>query len=89
MITYKRLVAFFGWMLVINIGLLILTFLGLTALRGVLYPIHSAIFAVNVDDLARIYLEFIAEYKSLIIVFNLVPYIALKIIGLSKDRLSS
>ena len=81
MITYKRLAAFFGWMSVINIGLLIVTFLGLTALRGVLYPIHAEIFAVNVNDLPRIYLEFIAEYRSLIMVFNLVPYIALKIIG--------
>lgn len=81
MITYKKLVAVFGWMLVINIGLLILTFLALTVFRGALYPFHSQIFAVHVEDIARIYLDFLAEYRSLVIVFNLVPYIALKIIG--------
>jgi len=41
---------------------------------------HGGMFNLNKEDLGRAYFGYIALYKILIIVFNLVPYIVLKII---------
>ena len=81
MISYQKLTAFFGWSSVINIAILCVTFFLLVAIRGVVLPIHSNIFGINAEDLAQIYFQWIGDYKTLIIIFNLVPYVSLKIIG--------
>ena len=81
MIAFERLTTFFGWMSVVNIGLFFLTFFVLTALKEVVLPIHSSIFAMNTGDLHRIYFQHVAQYKIAVVVFNIAPYIALKIMG--------
>ena len=68
---------FLGWCSVINIAMLFLSTLMLTTMRGWIIKIHSSMTGVSEADLPRIYLEFLGNYKMLIIILNIVPYIAL------------
>lgn len=72
---------FLGWCSVINIGLLFISTIMLIAMRGWIANIHAKMTGVSEAELPRIYLEFLGSYKTFIIVFNLVPYIALKIMA--------
>ena len=49
--------------------------------RDWLYPIHNKFFNIPRETIDVMCYSFIALYKMLFIVFNLVPYIALLIIG--------
>jgi hypothetical protein len=77
----QQLIDFFGWMLVVNIGFLILFSLMLVVMKNTISAIHGKMFNVYEGELKIIYIKYLANYKILIIVFNLVPYIALKIIA--------
>jgi len=70
---------FLGWCSVINIGMLFLSTLMLAVMRSRIIKIHASLTGVSEAELPRIYLEFLGNYKMLIVVLNLVPYIALRI----------
>ena len=70
---------FLGWCSVINIGMLLLSTLMLTVMRSWIIKIHANLTGVSEAELPRIYLEFLGNYKMLVVVLNLVPYIALRI----------
>jgi len=72
---------FLGWCSVINLGLLLLTSLTIIIMRSWIVRIHASLTGVSQAELPRIYLEFLGNYKMLVIVFNLVPYIALRIMA--------
>jgi len=79
--TIETIRVFLGWCSVINIGLLSISSIILVTLRSPVARIHAKLFDVAEMDLARIYLQFIGNYKMLIIVFNIVPYFALRIMS--------
>ena len=70
---------FLGWCSVINIGMLFLSTIMLTVMRSWIIKIHANLTGVSEAELPRLYLEFLGNYKMLIIVLNFVPYIALRI----------
>ena len=72
---------FLGWCSVINVGMLLISTLMLTVMRGWIVNIHANMTGVSKAELPRIYLEFLGNYKMLIIVLNLVPYIALRVMA--------
>lgn len=72
---------FFGWCSVINIAMLFVSTLMIMVLRGFIVKIHAYLTGVSEEDLPRIYLEFLGNYKILIIMFNVVPYVALSIMA--------
>ncbi|MCH9739364.1 MAG: hypothetical protein K0U38_00785 [Epsilonproteobacteria bacterium] len=78
MLTKEVLTTFLGWSTVINIVLLMMTTIAITQFRESIVKIHSELFNLQKEDLGRAYFGYIAIYKILIIVFNLVPYVALK-----------
>ena len=79
--TTETLTEFLGWASVLNIVLLVLTTIMVIAMRGTISRIHSGLFGLDEKDLGRAYFQYIALYKIAIIVFNVAPYIALKIMG--------
>lgn len=79
--SMTELTSFLGWCTLINAVLLILAFLMLTLSREWIMSIHARIFQVPEDALPGIYLGFLGKYKLLIVVFNLVPYLALRLMG--------
>ena len=74
------LTAFFGWCAVINIVILGATTILLTLMKDVISGIHSKMTGLSQADLLVAYFGYLANYKIAILVLNLVPYIALKLI---------
>ncbi len=69
-----------GWCTTINIGLLVIVFLFMTLARNRMTNMHSKMFGVSTEDLPKVYFTYLAYYKLAILVFDPVPYIALRII---------
>ena len=76
-----ELTTFLGWCSIINIGLLTLTAIMIIVGREKIAKKHAKMFGLDEKELAPIYFKFIAYYKMVILVLNVVPYIALKIMG--------
>jgi hypothetical protein len=72
---------FFGWATLINMALLLIAVLAITFLRCPIAKIHSRLFGMSEAELAPLYFQYLANYKLLVIIFNLVPYVALKIMN--------
>ncbi len=70
---------FLGWCSVINIGLLIFSGIFVVLFRGPISRIHAKMFNLDESNISRAYFQYLAQYKIAIIVFNIVPYFALRI----------
>jgi len=77
--SVEILSGFLFWCAVINYGLLIIWFMAFLLARDVICNIHRKIFGISVEQFNGIIYAGIAFYKILILVLNLIPYIALKI----------
>jgi hypothetical protein len=74
----ETLATFLGWCTLINYALLIVATLVYVAFRELMSGIYSKLFGLASEDFAREYLRYLAYYKILVIVFNLVPWIVLR-----------
>jgi hypothetical protein len=79
--TLETLTELLGWSSIINITILLFTTLGLIAMRGWISGMHSRLFELDEKDLGRAYFLYLAQYKIAIIVLNIAPYLALKIVA--------
>ena len=79
--TIESMSEFLGWCSVINIGLLTFSAIFMVSLRSPISRIHAKMFNLDESDLSRAYFQYLAQYKIAIIVFNIVPYLALRIMG--------
>lgn len=77
--TLETLAAFLGWCALINMGMLIFASLAMVSMRETMTRMHGSMFGLDDTDLARAYFQYLAQYKILIFVFNLMPYLALRI----------
>lgn len=81
MISLHELTIFLGWCTAINMGILIFSTLMTTLTKSFAANLHSKLFQLDPASLPKMYFEYLGHYKILIIVFNLVPYLALRIMG--------
>ena len=72
---------FLLWCAIINYGLLIVWFLAFLLARDWIFRMHGKIYRISDAQFNAINYAGIAFYKILILVFSLIPYIALRIIG--------
>ena len=79
MISIEALTEFLGWCSVINIGVLMVAAFVLVVVRKPIAKIHAKMFGLDEADLSLLYIQYLGNYKIAIIVLNLVPYIALKL----------
>lgn len=79
--TATDLANFLGWCTLLNFGLLIFSSLMLVLFLKPVSQLHARLFNLDSADLSIVYFRFLANYKVLIIVFNLVPYLALRIMS--------
>lgn len=77
----ETLTEFFGWMTVVNMGLLMFSTVMILLLREVAIKMHSRMFDLDEKDLNRAYFQYLGNFKILVIAFNLTPYIVLKIMS--------
>ncbi len=81
MFNIAESITFFGWCTVINFALLTFTSLLLFTLQEPIASLHSKLTGIAADKLLPMYFNYLGHYKILIIVFNFVPYITLKIMS--------
>ncbi len=75
------LTRFFMWCSILNVGLLVFAFL-ITAFAGdFIYRIHSRWYPIPRETFNVVLYSFIGAYKIFVYVFNIVPWVALEIIG--------
>jgi hypothetical protein len=81
MMTTETLTQFFGWVSVFNIAVLFISTILVIVMRGPISKLHSKIFGLDQKDLGRAYFQYLVQYKIAMIVLNIAPYIALKIMA--------
>ena len=79
MITIETMIEFLGWCSVINIGMLIFYSIFIIIFTDTMVKIHTKMFDLDKNYLTQAYFKYLAQYKIIIIIFNIVPYFALKI----------
>lgn len=79
MYSIENLIDFFGWCSLINFGILLFSTFVVKLYLGPIGNLHAKIFNLKKEQLPLTYYGYLAVYKIMILIFNLVPYLALKI----------
>ncbi|MGI9513724.1 MAG: DUF6868 family protein [Anderseniella sp.] len=79
--TIEQMTQFFGWCAILNIAMLAIAAAILIWQKEWVLKIHSGMFGVPEQELSIVYFKYLAYYKIAILVFNLVPYFALRFIA--------
>jgi len=77
--TLALLREFFFWNMVINMCLLLFSFIMIITFRKVAYKIHGSMFQLTESQLDAIWYSIFGFYKILVFVFGVVPYAALRV----------
>lgn len=77
----EMLTAFFGWMALINIAFLTISSVMLMMMKDWVAGLHGRLFGVDATKVKHTIYGWLGAYKILLLIFSLVPYIALRIIG--------
>ena len=77
----EQLIEFFKWMSIVNIGLLLFSTFAVLTMKSLMVKMHSKLFGVTETQISQVVYAYLGIFKVLIIVFNIVPYIALMIIN--------
>ncbi len=77
----QTLTAFFMWCTIINAALLSLSIVMMITIGDLAYRIHSKWFPMPRQTFTVVIYSFLGLYKVLFIAFNLVPWVALLIVG--------
>ncbi len=72
---------FLGWCSIINIGLLLWWFFFITLARDWTYRFHNRYFQISIEQFNVVHYAGIGLFKLCIILFNIVPYLSLRIVG--------
>ncbi len=78
--TPEALTALFGWMSVISIGLLLFSTLAILSLRDWVTSLHGRMFDIDASDLHQSFFKYLAQFKIAVLVLNVVPYLAMRIV---------
>jgi hypothetical protein len=81
MISVNELTTFFGWCTVINLGFYLFSALFIIVFKRFTINLHSKIVGVEASELPNMYFKFMGNYKIGILLLNLTPYIALKLMS--------
>ena len=77
--TLETLTTLFGWMTVLNIGMLAITTLFVLAGREKFAAMHANMFGLDTGEVKKAYFAYLSNFKIVVLVFCLAPYIALKL----------
>lgn len=81
MVSIDTLSAFFGWLAITHIVVIMAMFAAILVGGERVRGIHSRLMGLNDEDLSRAYFAFFARYKIGIWLFAIGPWIALQLIG--------
>ena len=78
--TVELIMAVLGWCTLINLGLLIWWFVFLAVAHDWTRELHTKWFKIPPEQFDAIHYSLMGIFKMGVIVFNLVPYLALRIV---------
>ncbi len=81
----SKLRTFLGWCCVLNFGLILISSLFLLAGPDWLNEMLAKFLSIPSEGFSGLWFTAIGLYKVLVLVFNLIPYIALRIMGRTMD----
>ena len=70
-----------AWCAVINIGILLLWFLSFSLAHNWIYQVHRKWFKLSEETFDAIHYASLGFFKMCVLLFNVVPYLALRIVG--------
>ncbi len=76
----ETLTAFLGWCTLINFGLLLYWALFIIFAHDWTYRMHSRWFKLSTEKFDSLHYSLMGFFKMGVIIFNLVPYLALRIV---------
>jgi hypothetical protein len=79
--TLETVRAVFAWCTAINLGLFIWWFLFFVWAHDWMYRLHGRWFKITVEKFDALHYAGMALFKMAILLFNLVPYLAMRIVG--------
>jgi len=79
--TLQEVRSALAWCTVINFGLLTWWFLFFSLAHDWTYRIHSKLYRISVEKFDAANYAGISFFKAFVFAFNLVPYLALRIVG--------
>ena len=79
--TVELITAMLGWCTLINFGLLMWWFLFTAIAHDWTYRLHTKWFKISQERFDAIHYSLMGIFKMGVIVFNLVPYLALRIVA--------
>ncbi len=79
--SIETLATFLGWCTVINFGLMAFGLVKLLLIRDWAIGVHAKMFGLDEAPVRASYFQYFVNYKIAILVFNLGPYVALKIMS--------
>ena len=77
----EQITAVFGWMTLINLALYMLAAAFVVIGRDWTARFEAWITGVPEEAWPKLFMDYLSRYKLMILVFNLVPYLALRIVG--------
>lgn len=75
----NELSVFFGWCTVINLSIYAFSALFIIVFKRFTMSLHSKVVGIDSAELPKLYFKFLSNYKVAILMFNLAPYISLKL----------
>lgn len=78
--TVDILLQWLGWMTVINAGFLGIWFIAFASMHDWMYRLHGRWFKLTAERFDAIHYGGMALFKMAVILFNLVPYLALRLV---------
>ena len=78
MASMEQIEMFLGWTALVNIGLLVLSSVMIICFRKEVAYLHRLMFDLSESELSRAYFNYLAYFKLLVIIFNLVPYLVIR-----------
>lgn len=79
--SIETLATFIGWCAVINIGIILVALAFFSVAREWMVRISVKIFDVSDDEAKVTLFRVFQQYRIAVVVFNVVPYFALKLMG--------
>ncbi|NNE88197.1 MAG: hypothetical protein HKN27_08985 [Silicimonas sp.] len=78
--TMAEVTAVFGWMLVINVAVYTLAAVMIIFARDWTAKLEARITGVPAKEWPRLFIAYLSRYKIAIMVFNLAPWLALRVV---------
>lgn len=79
--TFDDLRSVLGWCTVIDYALLLFWFMMFVVAHDSMHRLHGRWFSISEENFDAVHYTLMGVFKLLIFVFNLVPYISMRIVG--------